>query len=225
MGMVKRTVKEWRRVWTTHKYKEKKKLSDNRLSLKKTETGPKFNEERIIETANSWPTIASVASFGAPDKSFDDDALPSISKTVRSPSMIDFTDIDVIPTTASEKRKYSFQNAVKRRKVSSSIGDLHQEELENEREYRTQKLQFQEQALQFQQQALQFQQQMLQIQQQTLQFQQQGLQCQQQALQIIREIKDDTKSFQINMLQLVEEKNNFLLQQIPREYSDISDEA
>ncbi|XP_058812429.1 uncharacterized protein LOC131676981 [Topomyia yanbarensis] len=73
VGPPVKTVAEWKRVWTTRKYKTKTKLSSNKKSLKKTGGGPysgkelTFADESIIEACGLEATVTGipgVASYG-----------------------------------------------------------------------------------------------------------------------------------------------------------------
>ncbi|XP_058828065.1 uncharacterized protein LOC131696348 [Topomyia yanbarensis] len=66
-----KTVAEWKRVWTTRKYKAKKKLSENKRSIRQTGGGPydiqqlTTAEETVIDACGFEATVSGISDVGS----------------------------------------------------------------------------------------------------------------------------------------------------------------
>ncbi|KAL9912880.1 uncharacterized protein LOC119636649 [Glossina fuscipes] len=105
LGYPNKSTSGWRKVWADHKYREKKRLSSNRISIQKS--GEEMSEEllltaaeeRIVELENLETTID-----GDSIKIFRDDPLLSTSITVQSPITVECLEEDNIPTSTSKEQ-------------------------------------------------------------------------------------------------------------------------
>uniref|UniRef100_A0A1A9W8L8 Regulatory protein zeste n=1 Tax=Glossina brevipalpis TaxID=37001 RepID=A0A1A9W8L8_9MUSC len=147
MGYPNKSSGGWRKIWADYKYRAKKKLSNDKLLLRRSGTVPIeektliVKREKIVELANLEAAVdgyEDILLFDAATKSFINDEFPSTSRIMH---LIDLASRDDIPT-ATKKLRCSFQNEdTKMKMTQSAICDLFREQVDNQQIHQKQVLQ------------------------------------------------------------------------------------